>query len=94
MGSCSNFEGCFASANATGAEFPDTPGICNAMSVNGIPAGPLAIGQSPLPTASLAGLGCVPSPQGTPGVAGTLVANALGLPGPFVQTLRASVEVK
>jgi hypothetical protein len=87
---CGNFNGCFGSANATGARFPDTPGVCTGISATGQPAGFLMAGLPPT-EGVVVGQTCGAAVSAPPFT--ELVNGAFGLPSPIVATQKGLLEV-
>jgi hypothetical protein len=89
-GTCKNFNGCFGSSNAAGTSYPDTPGICTAVSVTGIPSGAMLAGFDAV-DGTIGGLSCLPAVSAPPFT--DLINGALGLPSPVAFTVNNAVEV-
>src|SRR5581483_4878905 len=92
MGSCNNFNGCFGSANAGGAKFTDTPGICTGISVTGLAPGALTVGVES-PTTTYGAVACIPAVAAGNVLSG-LVNNNAGLPGPVVTSSKVTFLVE
>ncbi|HZR82066.1 MAG TPA: hypothetical protein VFD92_13300 [Candidatus Binatia bacterium] len=90
MGSCTNFNGCFGSANATGPRYADTPGVCTGVAVSGISSGILITGQPPV-DGTIGGLSCLPAVSA--GGLSPLINGSLGLPSPVAFTVNNGVQV-
>lgn len=89
-GTCSNFDGCFGSANTTGAKFADTPATCTGISVQGQQAGLLVTGADPV-TGSVGGMSCVGAVNA--GAFTSQINGSFGLPSPVVVSAKNGLEV-
>jgi hypothetical protein len=88
-GSCNDFNGCFSSANSSGALFPDIPATCTGVSASGLASGQLITGI-PGHLGILAGQNCV---SAVGGALGPTINNALGIPSKVVASQKSLIEV-